>query len=350
MADNIAVTEGSGKTVATDEISDVHYQVIKLAYGALGTATLVESSAGLPVTVSGVATSAKQDTQTTALQAIQAALEIMDDWDESNRAGVNLISSQVGVQGGSGAVSANTLRAVLATDVGLPAGTNNIGDVDIASIAPGDNNIGNVDIVTVPADPFGANADASSATGSISGKLRYIATNMALESGGNLAAIATSAAILDDWDESDRAKVNAIVGQAGLQGGSGSVSANTLRVVLATDVALPAGTNNIGDVDVLSVTDSQSSLDHGSNLDIDTVAEQITSTSFSTKRGVLLRAPLANTGTLYIGNSDVTASGTPGTDGVPLEAGESIFIPVNNPNLLYAIASANNQAVYWMAV
>lgn len=76
---------------------------------------------------------------------------------------------------------------------------------------------------------------------------------LALESGGNLAATATSLAIIDDWDESDRAKVNPIVGQAGVQGGSGSVSATTQRVVLATDVALPAGTNNIGDVDVLSV-------------------------------------------------------------------------------------------------
>jgi len=32
----------------------------------------------------------------------------------------------------------------------IPAGTNNIGDVDILSIAAGDNNIGNVDIVTMP--------------------------------------------------------------------------------------------------------------------------------------------------------------------------------------------------------
>ncbi len=64
---------------------------------------------------------------------------------------------------------------------------------------------------------------------------------------------ATSLAIIDDWDESDRAKVNPIVGQAGIQGASGTVSANTQRVVLATDVALPAGTNNIGDVDVLTL-------------------------------------------------------------------------------------------------
>ena len=33
----------------------------------------------------------------------------------------------------------------------LPAGTNNIGDVDVLSIAAGDNNIGNVDIVSLPA-------------------------------------------------------------------------------------------------------------------------------------------------------------------------------------------------------
>jgi hypothetical protein len=58
----------------------------------------------------------------------------------------------------------------------LNAGSNNIGDVDILTIAAGDNNIGNVDIVTVPTDPFGANADAASATGSISAKLRFIAS------------------------------------------------------------------------------------------------------------------------------------------------------------------------------
>lgn len=39
----------------------------------------------------------------------------------------------------------------------LPAGTNNIGDVDILSIAAGDNNIGNVDVVSLPALPTGSN-------------------------------------------------------------------------------------------------------------------------------------------------------------------------------------------------
>lgn len=123
--------------------------------------------------------------------------------------------------------------------------------------------------------------------------------------------------------------------------------------------ALPAGTNaigklsansgvDIGDVDVTSAVSA--TLDHGSNLDIDTSAEQITSTSFACKFGVTLRAPIANTGILYIGNSDVTASGTAATDGIPLYPGDSLFLPVTNSNIPYAIASANNQTIYWMAV
>lgn len=48
--------------------------------------------------------------------------------------------------------------------------------VQVSSALPaGTNNIGDVDVLTVPTDPFGANADAASATGSISAKLRFIA-------------------------------------------------------------------------------------------------------------------------------------------------------------------------------
>ena len=70
--------------------------------------------------------------------------------------------------------------------------------------------------------------------------------------------------IMDDWDESDRAKVNLIVGQAGIAAGTGTDGVTVPRVTLATNVALPAGTNaigklaansgvDIGDVDVLSI-------------------------------------------------------------------------------------------------
>lgn len=88
---------------------------------------------------------------------------------------------------------------------------------------------------------------------------------LALEAGGNLAAAVTALQIIDDWDESDRAKVNLIVGQAGIAAGTGVDGATVPRVTLATNVPLPAGTNgigkltansgvDIGDVDVTSIS------------------------------------------------------------------------------------------------
>lgn len=52
--------------------------------------------------------------------------------------------------------------------------------------------------------------------------------------------------ILATWDEGSRAKVNPIVGQAGVAGGAGATDATTQRVVLATDdlVVLATGANN----------------------------------------------------------------------------------------------------------
>lgn len=44
-----------------------------------------------------------------------------------------------------------------------------------------------------------------------------------------------SLAILDDWDESDRAKVNPIAGQAGVAAGAGAVGVTVQRVTLASD-------------------------------------------------------------------------------------------------------------------
>ncbi len=68
--------------------------------------TNISGTISLPT---GAATLAEQQTQT-------ASLSVLDDWDEANRAAVNTIAGQVGVQGGSGALNALTQRVVLATD------------------------------------------------------------------------------------------------------------------------------------------------------------------------------------------------------------------------------------------
>lgn len=45
----------------------------------------------------------------------------------------------------------------------------------------------------------------------------------------NSTAIKTAVEIMDDWDESDRAKVNLIVGQAGVAASTGITGVNTVR-------------------------------------------------------------------------------------------------------------------------
>src|SRR3990167_2114291 len=56
MADNIAITEGSGKTVATDDDGTAHHQYVKVEFGADNTQTKVSSSNPLPVTIDNAAT------------------------------------------------------------------------------------------------------------------------------------------------------------------------------------------------------------------------------------------------------------------------------------------------------
>lgn len=101
-----------------------------------------------------------------------------------------------------------------------------------------------------------------------------------------LSTAAASLSVLDDWDESDRAKVNPIVGQAGVQGGSGAVTALTQRMTLATDVALPTGTNSIGQV----------TANAGTNLNTSALNLEATQSTVSTRIGdVAETAPVSDT-------------------------------------------------------
>lgn len=49
MADNVSINQGSSTTIATDDVGSVHYQRVKLTWGADGTATDVSTAAYLPV-------------------------------------------------------------------------------------------------------------------------------------------------------------------------------------------------------------------------------------------------------------------------------------------------------------
>jgi hypothetical protein len=51
MVDNVAVTPGSGSTIATDDVGGVHFQRVKVTWGADGTANDANATTPLPVSV-----------------------------------------------------------------------------------------------------------------------------------------------------------------------------------------------------------------------------------------------------------------------------------------------------------
>lgn len=90
--------------------------------------------------------------------------------------------------------------------------------------------------------------------------------------------------------------------------------------------------------------------DTGGNSDVDTTAEALTATSFTCTQGVMITAAEDNSGLIYIGNSDVTAAAADSTTGIPISGGESLFFSADDPSSIYVIASAVNQACFWLAV
>jgi len=203
VVDGSGVTQPVSGTVTANLSATDNAVLDAIAASVAGTVTVsgtVTANAGTNLNTSALALETGGN-----LAGAATSLAIIDDWDESDRAKANIIVGQAGVAAGTGIVGVTTQRVTIATDDTL--------------------------LNTIEGETF---------------------------------AIQAAVEIMDDWDESDRCKSNIIVGQAGVAAGSGTVGATTQRVVLATDVALPAGTNaigklaansgvDIGDVDVLSI-------------------------------------------------------------------------------------------------
>ncbi len=127
------------------------------------------------IDTTGLATSAKQDTMITSLQLLDNAIAgnefQVDVLTSALPTGASTAANQSTIDTSINTLlkpastlaavtlvsTVSTVSSVTAIANALPAGTNNIGDVDILSIAAGDNNIGNVDVVTLPALAAGSN-------------------------------------------------------------------------------------------------------------------------------------------------------------------------------------------------
>jgi hypothetical protein len=261
-----------------------------------GSGTMAVSAASLPLP-SGASTAANQATANTALAAIQTAVEIIDNAVAGNELQVDVITlPSVTIDSSALPTGAATLAeqqsqttqlsriAGKYVDFDSGAGTDSAVAIGLLLPASGGAVIGGtssnplrVDVTgsttqpvsgtfwqaTQPVSaaslplPTGASTLAEQQTqtghlatlaGTVTGGIAAVGgtvtanagTNLntsalAVETGGNLAAAATSLNVVDDWDESDRCKVNLVSGQAGITAGAGAVGASTPRVTLASD-------------------------------------------------------------------------------------------------------------------
>lgn len=237
MADNFDFTEGSGAIGAADDVGGVLFAKVKLDLGTDGASAPALAGAGAVATGVQRITLASDDPAVTLLGTI--------DTDTGVIAGdTTSIDGKI--------TACNTGAVVLATGsatIGKLAANSgvDIGDVDVTSVPAPLNVVGGGTEaaalrVTIANDSTGllsVDDNGSSLTVDTTGTsglevVQVTAADLNVTEASGV-AIKNSVEIMDDWDESDRAKVNPIVGQAGVQGAEGTITALTQRVTLATD-------------------------------------------------------------------------------------------------------------------
>lgn len=123
MADNISVTAGTGTTIATDDISNVHYQKVKLIdstaesttpVGTSSNPLYVQHASAQAVSVSGSVT---VDASGSTVPVSNAGLTELAAAINTNRLDVNIASDSVGIGGGTQYTEASTDVSITGTAI-----------------------------------------------------------------------------------------------------------------------------------------------------------------------------------------------------------------------------------------
>jgi len=192
MADNVELNAGSGGAIiAADDVASVWYQRVKLTDGTADSTTAIASGGGveaaaLRVTIASDSTGVVSVDDNGASLTVDGSVGL--EAGTNNIGDVDVLTVPAPLSTTGGGTEATALRVTIASDstgvvsvddgggaltvdgtvtANLAAGTNNIGDVDILSIAAGDNNIGNVDIVTMPNVTLAASTNTIEVVGDV---------------------------------------------------------------------------------------------------------------------------------------------------------------------------------------
>jgi hypothetical protein len=203
-------------TVSQDTVTPANstpLPVINLNTSGVAVNPATEATLATRATEATLATRATEST----LSDVRTSVQLIDDIVDTNKARVSVIDPLPAGANNIGDVDVLSLPS-------LPAGNNNIGDVDVVSLPPlpaGTNNIGDVGVVSLPSLPAGNN-------------------NIGDVDVVSLPPLPAGTNNIGDVD---------VVSLPPLPAGNNNIG----DVDVVSLPPLPAGTNNIGDVDVASL-------------------------------------------------------------------------------------------------
>ena len=92
-------------------------------------------------------------------------------------------------------------------------------------------------------------------------------------------------------------------------------------------------------------------LGHGTtNLTTANTPSKVSSSPLVPKKGMQLRAGIANVGIIYIGDSGAGNNIALPACGLPMEAGDQLFVPCEDPGTVYANNASANDIIHWLIV
>jgi len=287
MADNTTLNQAtsSGDVIATDDISGVKHQRVKIQYGADGSATDVSDSNPLPIddaggslTVDGTVTANLSATDNAVLDAIDSNTDYgatTGGGTESGALRVTIANDSTGVlsvDDGGSTISIDDGSGSITVDGTVTA---NLSATDNAVLDSIDSGVGAIVAAEGAALGSGVLLQGDDGTDrknlnddATTGDLQVDVTNTVTVDGsgvtqpvsGTVTAnlSATDNAVLDNIDADLTTVIGHVDGLEGLlttidadtSSLSGAVSGTELQVDVVA--SLPAGTNNIGDVDIAS--------------------------------------------------------------------------------------------------
>jgi hypothetical protein len=300
------------------------------------------------------------------------ASEVTTDGDNIAARGNSAGAQYVELLSGTAKIGGDATNGLKVDITRIAAGTNNIGDVDILTIAAGDNNIGNVDIVTVPAplSTTGGGTEAAAlrvtlandSTGLVS--VDDNGASLTVDNGGTFAvqvdgAALTSLQLADDVIATLGTTTYTEAATKGTLIGAVRRDADTTLVDTTNEVAplqvnaagqlkvsnitaLPAGTNNIGDVDILSIAAGDNNI---GNVDIVTLPNVTNGGTFAVQEsGSALTALQLIDDIVYTDDTSTHSTGT--SKGALIMAAAAPTDTAVNANDIGAVGMTANRSLY----